>query len=133
MATVLASSTLHSSYIAKPRTCTPISFPSLAIPTVTYKFQTKLTLKRHNRKWVFGGMRRLRSGEEEGTLVTEQEIGVQEQGEDTVVASEERPPVAVPVSPSDKLTMHFQVPCSVLCLSLCFVSVKFLLQLVKPH
>lgn len=75
-------------------------------------------------------MRSLRSGEEEGALVTEQEseaVPEQEQGEETVVASEEQQPVAVPVSPSDKLTMYFQVPCSVLCLSLSYVSFKFLL------
>ncbi|KAJ0041884.1 hypothetical protein Pint_19391 [Pistacia integerrima] len=113
MATVSAFSTLHSSYIVKPRTYRPSSSRSFAISMRTHQFQTKLTLKSDGRKAGFEEMRRLRSGEEEGTLVTEQETeGVQEQeqgeGEDTVVAAEEQQPVAVPVSPSDKVTMHFQ-------------------------
>ncbi|KAJ0099285.1 hypothetical protein Patl1_22021 [Pistacia atlantica] len=113
MATVSAFSTLHSSYIVKPRTYRPSSSRSFAISMRTHQFQTKLTLKSDGRKSGFEGMRRLRLGEEEGTLVTEQETeGVQEQeqgeGEDTVVAAEEQQPVAVPVSPSDKVTMHFQ-------------------------
>lgn len=130
MATVSASSTLHSSYIVKPRTYRPISSRSFAISMRTHQFQTRLTLKSDGRKSGFEGMRRLRSGEEEGNLVTEQEtegVQEQEQGEDTVVASEEQQPVLVPVSPSDRLIMHLQVPCSVLCLSLSYVSCKFLL------
>lgn len=130
MATVSASSALHSSFIAKPRTYRPTSTRFFTIPMRIHQFQTKLTLKSGNRKWGFNGMRSLRSGEEEGALVTEQEseaVPEQEQGEETVVASEEQQPVAVPVSPSDKLTMYFQVPCSVLCLSLSYVSFKFLL------
>ncbi|KAK9194720.1 hypothetical protein WN944_005427 [Citrus x changshan-huyou] len=65
--------------------------------------QIKLALKNKKQKWGFNGMRVLRSSEEE-TLITEQEPEAVEE----TVAADEQQPVAVPVSPSDKLTMYFQ-------------------------
>lgn len=79
-------------------------FCSLTIPIRTLNFQTKLTLKNINQKWGFNGMRVLKSSEEE-TLVTEPETEAVEE----TLAVDEQQPVAVPVSPSDKLTMYFQV------------------------
>lgn len=77
---------------------------SLTIPIRTFDFQIKLALKNKKQKWGFNGMRVLRSSEEE-TLITEQEPEAVEE----TVAADEQQPVAVPVSPSDKLTMYFQV------------------------
>lgn len=104
MAAVSLSSMLHTTYRTKLHTCMIVPLHSLTIPMRNFHFQTKLTLQSGKKKWGCSGMRILRSAEEE-TVVTEQE---NEAGEETV-AAEEQQPVSVPVSPSDKLTMYFQV------------------------
>lgn len=104
MATVSLSSTLYSTYRTKLHTSKVTPSCSLTIPIRTFNFQINLALKNEKQKWGFNGMRVLRSSEEE-TLVTEQEPEAVEE----TVAADEQQPVAVPVSPSDKLTMYFQV------------------------
>lgn len=104
MATVSLSSTLYSTYRTKLHTSKVMPSCSLTIPIRTFNFQIKLALKNKKQKWGFNGMRVLRSSEEE-TLITEQETEAVEE----TVAADEQQPVAVPVSPSDKLTMYFQV------------------------
>lgn len=104
MATVSLSSTLYSTYRTKLHTSKVMPSCSLTIPIRTFNFQIKLALKNKKQKWGFNGMRVLRSSEEE-TLITEQEPEAVEEA----VAADEQQPVAVPVSPSDKLTMYFQV------------------------
>ncbi|KDO72384.1 hypothetical protein CISIN_1g030077mg [Citrus sinensis] len=103
MATVSLSSTLYSTYRTKLHTSKVMPSCSLTIPIRTFNFQIKLALKNKKQKWGFNGMRVLRSSEEE-TLITEQETEAVEE----TVAADEQQPVAVPVSPSDKLTMYFQ-------------------------
>lgn len=103
MATVSLSSTLYSTYRTKLHTSKVMPSCSLTIPIRTFDFQIKLALKNKKQKWGFNGMRVLRSSEEE-TLITEQETEAVEE----TVAADEQQPVAVPVSPSDKLTMYFQ-------------------------
>ncbi|KAK2647551.1 hypothetical protein Ddye_015040 [Dipteronia dyeriana] len=109
MATISAFSSLNLICRPKYQISSIVPCHSLTLPRKSFHFQTELRLKCDQKKRGFGGLRILRSSEEE-TLVTETETGQEseEGGQEETVASDEQQPVAVPVSTSDKLTMFFQ-------------------------
>lgn len=104
MATVSALSSLRMIYKPNSRTSHFAPSHSLTFPTKPLHFQADLMVKYGEMKkgFGYGGLRMVRSSEEDESLVTET-VAAEE------TTSEEQQPVAVPVSASDKLTMFFQV------------------------
>ncbi|KAK1563523.1 hypothetical protein Q3G72_028736 [Acer saccharum] len=111
MATISAFSSLNSICRPKYQISQIVPCHSLTLPRKSFHFHTELRLKCDHKKRGFGGLRILRSSEEEA-LVTETEPETEQENEqgglEETVASDEQQPVAVPVSASDKLTMFFQ-------------------------
>ncbi|KAI9153996.1 hypothetical protein LWI28_019533 [Acer negundo] len=107
MATISSFSSLNLICRPKYQISQIVPCHSLTLPRKSFQFQTELRLKCDQKKRGFGGLRILRSSEEE-TLVTETEQESEEGGQEESVASDEQQPVAVPVSALDKLTMFFQ-------------------------
>ena len=102
-----------SAYPVKPLRTTPNNSPFLRLPfrkhVVSNSFQQRFTIKEKNTKKQKQLLRIVRSVEEETQIIPEeQQLGEEEV--ETSSSSPDQPAVSVPVSPSDILTMFFQVP-----------------------
>ena len=102
-----------SAYPVKPLRATPNNSPFLRLPfrkhVVSNSFQQRFTIKEKNTKKQKQLLRIVRSVEEETQIIPEeQQLGEEEV--ETSSSSPDQPAVSVPVSPSDILTMFFQVP-----------------------
>ena len=102
-----------SAYPVKPLRTTPNNSPFLRLPfrkhVVLNSFQQRFTIKEKNTKKQKQLLRIVRSVEEETQIIPEeQQLGEEEV--ETSSSSPDQPAVSVPVSPSDILTMFFQVP-----------------------
>ena len=102
-----------SAYPVKPLRTTPNNSPFLRLPfrkhVVSNSFQQRFTIKEKNTKKQKQLLRIVRSVEEETQIIPEEQQLGEEQVE-TSSYSPDQPAVSVPVSPSDILTMFFQVP-----------------------
>lgn len=102
-----------SAYPVKPLRTTPNNSHFLRLPfrnhVVSDSFQQRFTIKEINTKKQKQLLRIVRSVEEETQIIPEeQQLGEAEV--ETSSSSPDQPAVSVPVSPSDILTMFFQVP-----------------------
>ena len=102
-----------SAYPVKPLRTTPNNSTFLRLPfrkhVVLNSFQQRFTIKEKNTKKQKQLLRIVRSVEEETQIIpVEQQLGEAEV--ETSSSSPDQPAVSVPVSPSDILTMFFQVP-----------------------
>lgn len=101
-----------SAYPVKPLRTSPNDSPFLRLPfrnhVVSNSFQQRFTIKEINTKKQKQLLRIARSVEEETQIIPEeQQLGEEEV--ETSSSSPDQPAVSVPVSPSDILTMFFQV------------------------